>query len=541
MGGRMAVRRGAVTADRAVAPPRPVTLLPDRRGTGGAPLPQPARALLEDRLGHDFSSVRVHTDRAANGSAAALGARAYTVGEHIAFADRQYRPETAPGQRLLAHELDHVVRFRQGRTTGDGPLLQPVTAGSTSTAEPAAEREAADAGTRVHEGPSAATAGLRVSLEMRGRTGLFRLLDQQPFTLTPPFTVPRLVPDASLPGAVPVRGAFGPFSPDAALRLLDQVPEKPDWFADMLRQRQRPEYGWDLWVVYENDGSGIVPNFGSGSDQGRTAALYIYGKRRRPALGLSRVGVTAIEMTTPRGELAPGAPFGSESTYRTAPGPYSGVASLDVGVTVARGGNSSVEVSASVGVDSQAWGKLVQDFIHTKLSDSPLFPWPTGTKPLVEGGLSWHHTINDLRKGDLYGLTYTGRLEFDTAAVTGTRRTEGSLRARFVLRTAELNTPVGALSFEFSPIGALARGFVRYNDGRVAPIAGVEAAVNGSIGVNLGRVGLGLAWEMLSSTDPAFQTGLDAGTGPTGAKLGTVESGPAGHHGTGQVFLRIAF
>jgi hypothetical protein len=60
--------------------------------------------------------------------------------------------------------------------------------------------------------------------------------------------------------------------------------------------------------------------------------------------------------------------------------------------------------------------------------------------------------------------------------------------------------------------------------------------------VNLGRVGLGLAGEMLLSTDPAFQTPLKAGTAPTAASAaGWLSSGPAGHHGTGQLIFRIGF
>ena len=27
------------------------------------------------------------------------------------------------------------------------------------------------------------------------------------------------------------------------------------------------------------------------------------------------------------------------------------------------------------------------------MSDSPIFPWPSGTKPLLEGGLKWNKTI----------------------------------------------------------------------------------------------------------------------------------------------------
>ncbi|WP_409180837.1 DUF4157 domain-containing protein [Amycolatopsis sp. VS8301801F10] len=78
----------------------------------GEPLDQPASAVLSARFGQDFSTVRVHADSRAADAARALGARAYTIGSHIAFAAGEYAPATASGQRLLAHELAHVVQQR---------------------------------------------------------------------------------------------------------------------------------------------------------------------------------------------------------------------------------------------------------------------------------------------------------------------------------------------------------------------------------------------------------------------------------------------
>ena len=306
-----------------------------------------------------------------------------------------------------------------------------------------------------------------------------------------------------------------------------------------------------LYIVYENDGGGIFPNFGlEGSDQGRTAALYIYALFNQRGTGLSRLGVTPIEMTTPRGTLPAGAPENQTSTYETAAGPYSGVASIDVGVTVSRSGSSSVELLGSVGVDSREWGELVQGIIHREVSDSPIFPWPSGSRPLLEGGIRWNRTINELTQGEFAGLRYTGRLELGAGAVTGTRRTEAGADARFVIRTANLHTPVGAISFEVSPIGLFTRGFLRYNDGREAPLAGVEGGVTGGFMVNIGRVGVGLQGAWTASTDPAFQTGLPAGEHPPGLAasptVGTDQAGnpygmPAGAHPSGQLILKFAF
>lgn len=85
----------------------------------GAPLNTRTAHAMALRFGHDFSHVRVHTDRRAVASADALAADAYTVGRHIVFAHGAYTPETTAGARLLAHELVHVLQ--QG---GGGIALQ---------------------------------------------------------------------------------------------------------------------------------------------------------------------------------------------------------------------------------------------------------------------------------------------------------------------------------------------------------------------------------------------------------------------------------
>jgi len=91
---------------------------------------------MEPRFGHDFSRVRVHTNAAAAKSARAVHAAAYTVGHQVAFATSRYSPQTVEGQRLLAHELAHVVQQGAALRHGDadtplavapaGPRLQRV-------------------------------------------------------------------------------------------------------------------------------------------------------------------------------------------------------------------------------------------------------------------------------------------------------------------------------------------------------------------------------------------------------------------------------
>lgn len=82
--------------------------------SSGQPLDPAARAFMESRFGHDFNRVRVHTDQLAARSAEAIAAQAYTVGSDVVFGIGRYAPASRDGQRLLAHELTHVVQQQSG-------------------------------------------------------------------------------------------------------------------------------------------------------------------------------------------------------------------------------------------------------------------------------------------------------------------------------------------------------------------------------------------------------------------------------------------
>jgi uncharacterized protein DUF4157 len=84
----------------------------------GQPLDSAARTFMDSRFGYDFSSVRVHTDQIAARSAATVAALAYTVGSHVIFGSGRYAPAEPDGQRLLAHELTHVVQQDGLRAAG---------------------------------------------------------------------------------------------------------------------------------------------------------------------------------------------------------------------------------------------------------------------------------------------------------------------------------------------------------------------------------------------------------------------------------------
>jgi len=104
-------------ADGEEAPSRRVRDVLSSRG--GQPLDPRTSGLMTQRLGEDFSDVRVHTDTAASESARAVNAHAYTVGSDIVFQSDRYAPDTDTGRRMLAHELTHVVQQRSGPVAGD--------------------------------------------------------------------------------------------------------------------------------------------------------------------------------------------------------------------------------------------------------------------------------------------------------------------------------------------------------------------------------------------------------------------------------------
>lgn len=135
-------------------------------GGGGRPLGDRTRVSMERALGTDLSDVRIHDDSAASRSAEAIRARAYTVGNDVVFREGAYQPDTADGQRVLAHELTHVVQQRSGpvdgTVTGGGIALSDPDDRFERAAEANADRIMADsaAEAQVHagHGPTAGSA-----------------------------------------------------------------------------------------------------------------------------------------------------------------------------------------------------------------------------------------------------------------------------------------------------------------------------------------------------------------------------------------------
>ncbi|WP_443072691.1 eCIS core domain-containing protein [Streptomyces sp. RPT161] len=126
-----------------VAPVQRSTV-PDVLRGPGKPLDDEVRADMEGRFGEDFSDVRVHTGPAAQRSAAEIGARAYTSGNHVVIG------EGGADRHTLAHELTHVIQQRQGPVAGtdNGDGLK------VSDPSDRFEREAEAQAHRVLRGPS---------------------------------------------------------------------------------------------------------------------------------------------------------------------------------------------------------------------------------------------------------------------------------------------------------------------------------------------------------------------------------------------------
>jgi hypothetical protein len=133
----------------------------------GAPLDDSVRSRMESAFGEDFSRIRLHTDPVAARLSSQLGARAFTVGEHVAFAQGEYRPSTPIGEALIAHELAHSV---QQRSAGAQPMK--AADGEDSAVELDADRSAIQAVARLWLGAKHGLDGTLESAVPRLRSGL---------------------------------------------------------------------------------------------------------------------------------------------------------------------------------------------------------------------------------------------------------------------------------------------------------------------------------------------------------------------------------
>ncbi|ELZ82897.1 hypothetical protein C455_01963 [Haloferax larsenii JCM 13917] len=102
---------------------------------------------MEERMGDNLGDVRIHTGPNAAKACEDINARAFTVGNHIAFNHGEYDPSSAEGQHVLAHELAHV---RQ--QTGGAVSMLPQTGELEIDPDQQLEREAEETAQRVMRG-----------------------------------------------------------------------------------------------------------------------------------------------------------------------------------------------------------------------------------------------------------------------------------------------------------------------------------------------------------------------------------------------------
>ncbi len=109
--------------------PQGLTQQLNRSNGGGQALPKATQEEMGQKIGADFSGVKVHTGNQATQMNTALGARAFTHGSNIYFNQGNYNPHSSDGKHLLAHELTHTVQQGAaqptGRNTGIQTSIQP--------------------------------------------------------------------------------------------------------------------------------------------------------------------------------------------------------------------------------------------------------------------------------------------------------------------------------------------------------------------------------------------------------------------------------
>ena len=136
-------------------------------GSGQA-LDSSVRRRMQSAFGHDFAGVRVHNDAKARELSEGMNARAFTVGNDIAFGGEEYKPGTPVGDALIAHELAHVVQ--QGGSANGG--AQHKGGASYGSLEEDADRSAVGAVAKLWMGARGELSEIGQNAIPRMRSGL---------------------------------------------------------------------------------------------------------------------------------------------------------------------------------------------------------------------------------------------------------------------------------------------------------------------------------------------------------------------------------
>jgi hypothetical protein len=144
---------GGAVLDETIA-----TAIHSKRGSG-EPLDSGAADKLGKSMGHDFSDVNVHKDAESDQLNKQVRAEAFTTGKDIFFREGKYDPVSDQGQKLLAHELTHVVQQRDAPASTELRVSDPNEA-SEKQAEKTAEKVTAPTGSSTaSSGGSAGSVG----------------------------------------------------------------------------------------------------------------------------------------------------------------------------------------------------------------------------------------------------------------------------------------------------------------------------------------------------------------------------------------------
>jgi hypothetical protein len=189
----------------------------------GQPLDGGARDATGAVLGETPGDVQVHTGAEAAAFASGLGARAVAVGDHIAFGAGEYRPGTAEGDTLIAHEVAHTIQMKGADPSG------PIGHGGAG-----AEREAEEAAHGI----------------VRAQHGVADNAHDRPTVSRQPLALQR---DDKAPKPDPVK--------TAALKLADEVAkEVADGTRDNLRNRLYAKHSAPNQQLARDRHAGKVPD-----------------------------------------------------------------------------------------------------------------------------------------------------------------------------------------------------------------------------------------------------------------------------------------
>ena len=121
--GNTLAREGAGIMPSGLVHPEVQGTIDSSRGSGSS-LDAGVRERFEGELG-PLGDVTVHTDEKADQLNRSVSARAFATGTDVYFAKGEYNPGSADGDRLIAHELAHVVQQRGAPSSGPLTVSQP--------------------------------------------------------------------------------------------------------------------------------------------------------------------------------------------------------------------------------------------------------------------------------------------------------------------------------------------------------------------------------------------------------------------------------